>query len=107
MSHQALRRKKTLCHLHTGSDLLGTEGRLLMKATDPSHHPVLVDDERQWGASVFNDLALQFGKRLKNIFTWILSSIKEKDLYVSHMKIKGIKTKSDHCRFHLKDLLLN
>lgn len=33
-----------------------------MKATDPKHHPVLVNDERQLGAYVFNDLALQLLK---------------------------------------------
>lgn len=60
MSRQVLKQKKTLRHPHTGSDLLAKGGHLLMKATDPSHRPVLVNDERQWGASVFNDLALCF-----------------------------------------------
>lgn len=37
----------------------------------------------------------------------MLSPIKKKkDLHVSHMKIKGIKTKSDHCKFHLENNLL-
>lgn len=80
MSRRALRRKKTLHHLLTGSDLLGKEGHLLMKATDPRSSPVPVKDERQWGASVFNDQAMQFGKRWKNIFTWILSPIKRKKI---------------------------
>lgn len=107
MSRRALRRKKTLHHLLTGSDLLDRGGHLLMKATDPRSSPVPVKDERQWGASVFNDQAEQFGRRWKNIFTWTLSPIKrKKDFYVSHMKIKGIKTKSDHCRFHLQGNLL-
>lgn len=89
MSRQALRPKKTLRHLHTGSDLLGKGGHLLMKATDPHHGPVLVNDGRQRGAPVFNDLALQFGKRLKNIFTWILSPIKRKRFICKPYENKG------------------
>lgn len=62
MSLQGLKRRKMLCRPHTGSDLLVKGGHLLMKATDPKHHPVLVNDERQLGAYVFNDLALQLLK---------------------------------------------
>lgn len=89
MSRQALRRKKTLRPLHTGSDLLGRGEHPRMKATDPRPSPVPVKDERQWGASVFNDLALQFGKRLKNIFTWILSPIKRKRFICKPYEHKG------------------
>lgn len=79
-----------------------------MRVTDPGHCSGSVSDERRWGASVCDDLALQFAKILWNICTWMLSLIKKKkkDLHVSHMKIKGIETKSDLCKFHLKNSIL-
>lgn len=51
MSLQGLKQKRMLHRLHTESDLLARGGHLLMKATDPRHCPVLVNDERQLRAS--------------------------------------------------------
>ena len=73
-----------------------------MKATDLNCHPVLVKDERQSGASVFNDLALQLLKYQRTFVLGFQVPFRKKDLHVSHMKIKGIKTKSDFANFILK-----
>ncbi|KAK2493381.1 hypothetical protein MC885_020968 [Smutsia gigantea] len=45
MSLQGLKRKKMLRGLHTGSDLLGRGGPLLLKATDPDQDRVSVNEE--------------------------------------------------------------
>lgn len=72
MNLQDLKLKRTLPHLHTGSDLLATGGYLLRKATDPHRHPVGVADERQ-RSSVF-----AVAKILKSICTWTSSPIQKK-----------------------------